>query len=58
MNFKATCKFERKLSKEKKEYYTLYIEELGKTIFLDDTEVKLLKLLLGYTNKSSDMVEE
>lgn len=46
MKMQLNAEIQKKVSKENKEYYVLYLEELGKQIFLNDTEVKLLKLLL------------
>lgn len=47
MKCNLTCKVERKLNKDNKEYYTLSIEELGVMTFLKDTEVKLFELLVN-----------
>ena len=46
MKLNLSCKVERKLNKENKEYYTIEIEEIGYRGFLSPTEVKLLKLLV------------
>ena len=45
MKVKLNCEVQRKLSKENNEYYVLVVEEIGKQVFLSETEVKLLKLL-------------
>lgn len=56
MKLKLNCEVQRKLSKENNEYYVLIVEEIGKQVFLSDTEVKLLKLLS--TNGSIEIIEE
>lgn len=56
MNVKLNCQVQRKLSKDNNEYYVLIIDEIGKQVFLSDTEVKLLKLLTS--NGSIDVIEE
>lgn len=45
--------------KTKKTYYKLEIVEIGKTIFLSDTEAKLLSMLHPYTpdSKKSEVTE-
>lgn len=58
MKFNTVCVFEKKLSKDKREYYTLTLVELGKTIFLDDTEVKLLKYILRDNNQAFEEIQE
>lgn len=52
INFK--CIIEKKISdKTKKPYYTLTIGEIGKTVFLSETEAKLLSLLHPLTPDTS-----
>ncbi len=44
------CEVKKGISdKTKKPYYTLTIGEIGKTIFLSETEAKLLSLLHPFT---------
>lgn len=41
----VTCSVVKKISKEKKVYYILKVNELGKESYLTETELKLLKAL-------------
>lgn len=56
MKITFDCIVEKGLSeKTKKPYYKLEIVELGKTVFLTDTEAKLLSMLHPYTpDKTED----
>lgn len=39
------CKLEKKVSKNGNEYWCLYIPDIEKVIFLNQTELKLLQVL-------------
>lgn len=54
------CEIKKGISdKTKKPYYTLTISEIGKTVFLSETEAKLLSLLHPFTSDSKkEEVEE
>lgn len=47
MKLNLNCILQKKTSKNGKEFYVLYIDELAKYVFLSDTELKLVKLLFG-----------
>ena len=49
MEFNLKCKLENRISKENKEYTVLIIEEISKTVFLNDLEQKVLN---SYCNKN------
>lgn len=55
MKITFDCVVEKGKSKKTgKTYYKLEIVELGKTIFLTDTEAKLLSMLHPYTPANSE----
>lgn len=52
MNIKLNCSLQKKVSKNGREFYVIYIEDLAKYVFLSDTELKLIKLL--FSNENTD----
>ena len=55
MKISFDCVIEKGISKKNnKPYYKLTIVELGKDIFLSDTETKLLSMLHPYTPEVSE----
>lgn len=45
MELTLKCKLQKKVSKNGTEYFVLYVEDLDKYFFLNNTEARLLMLL-------------
>lgn len=50
MKLNLECILQKKTSQNGKEYYVLFIKQLGKYVFLSETERLLVELLFGKNN--------
>lgn len=50
MKLNLECVLQKKTSQNGKEYYVLFIKQLGKYVFLSETERLLVELLFGKNN--------
>lgn len=57
MKLNLECVLQKKTSQNGKEYYVLFIKDLGKYVFLSETERLLVGLLFGNKTEKVETIE-
>ena len=58
MKLNLECVLQKKTSQNGKEYYVLFIKDLGKYVFLSETERLLVGLLFGNKTEKVETIEQ